>query len=457
MALAARVAMDMRYARPIEYFGASAVDYNETPIDNRQAFLDAFDWSADTGGMILLGAGTYGVDGSLPLRSHVNLTGLDRDHSIIRQLTVGQDVLTSSDGPGESIARCHISRLRIDGGWQPSWGAWLADKTNDTAAGIRLVGRFAGPDDPAALTREDTQFMADPYHVIFECEIKGIQGSGIVTDGRGEMQILNNRIGDCSLYGMILDAPDCWFANNTVRITGDSGVLCRSGNQRFSNEKYWFCGMRRDAEGVCAGLEISGAAVANVVGSNLTTQDTWGPGLVLDGDAPIIDGNIDEAGGGRIDDQSFGYRTYTDGQGVEHVRNRTLPRCNIRLAGSVRNARVRMSARGGALADALPHLVHLEGSGVEGNEIELNAEGLSIHETPIVTSSAHINSRRHNIVELNGEMLHGALTPTDIADATHPVNANAYKKTMVHLTDGTLAVRDGANWRVFSGSTVTPA
>ena len=57
------------HTRTAESFGAVAVDRGDTIVDNLTALQAAIDWSASTGGMVLLGHGIYSFDGTLELRA----------------------------------------------------------------------------------------------------------------------------------------------------------------------------------------------------------------------------------------------------------------------------------------------------------------------------------------------------------------------------------------------------
>lgn len=436
------------HIRPLEYFGGQAVGFSETPVDNLAAMNAALDWCAGTGGMVILGAGVYGVDGSVPLQSYSNIRGMGMFQTKILQLASSPtDVLTSSAGVGESIAFCDIQDICIDGGWIAP-GNWGVDRTTHTAAGIRLIGDSGGPDDPVALARQGLETMADPFHYISRVFVMGVPGSGIVTGGRGETHIRNNYVWRCSLYGIEGNAPDCWLSGNTVNVTGDSGVKLTGGNQRLSDEKYWFCGARTDQEGVGAGLEIVGPGVANITGSTVTTQDTWGPGFVLDGDAPIFQAcGIDEAGGGRLEQQGLGF-----------AGTRTDPRCFIRTGGPVSNALVQATVRGGDRNGPTnrPALVHFDSFGGGGNRIDVMSEGGVFADPLIAVSSGYTSSEQVNHVMLNGAGVYGAISPADLASAAHWINTTGVGGS-VTLTDGTIALRFGSEWRVFSGAAVVPA
>ena len=440
-------------ARPLEYFGGVAVDYGDTPVDNLAAFNSAVDWCVNTGGVILLGAGVYGVDGAITLKSYSNFRGVGQRQSVVRQLAATPtDVFTSTDGADESIAFCEFRDFQIDGGWSPGWSD---DRTSHTAAGIRLIGSSGGPDDTVMFTREGISYMSDPYHIVSGMLITNMAGTGIVMSGRGEMHIVNNNIIRCSLYGVYCSAPDNWFQGNSISVTGDSGVYLNSGNQRFNNEKYWFCGMRTDQEGVGAGLEMVGAGLGNVVGANLTAQDTWGPGIVLAGDAPVIWGQIDEPAGGRLEEQGFGY------SGA-----RTLQRTFIRANDSVSNGKIVAQLSGGArigVGDE-PYLVDFNSSGSNNLYFDLYAENISIATNRIYSSWGYVNNKRYSQVLLNGaeetdlSKNYGWLTAARIADTADGINESS-KPKIVHLADGTIAARQSdGTWEVFtSSSTVTPA
>lgn len=452
-ALQTQIATDTRGARSLESFGATAVDYDQTPTDNRAAFLSAIDWCANTGGEVIIGAGLYGVDGDLPLKSYANFRGLGRDHSRVVQIAASAtDTFTSSAAADESIAFCRFMDFAIYGGWTSDSAGWNEDKsTGHNFACLRLIGSSDGPDDPIAFAREGVSFIADPYHVISGMHLGDVAGYGLYTDGRGEFNVFANRIDGCSMNGMHFLAPDCFLGFNSVKRVGNNAVYMTGGNQRVVNEKYWFTGMSRDAERVGAGLQIDGSGVANEQ-LRITTQDTWGPGLVVDGDAPDIIVQIDEAGGGRVEQQGFGW-----------AGARTENRSCIRVAGAMRHGKIRGSVRGGGRVGVgnEPCLVDFSSSGCYGNRFDFVQEGAELNSTLIQTSTGYDNNKRHNIVTLNEQLLHGAVTPAELADAAHGINVTSLLPE-VTVDDGAgvvdKAVRQGdGSWRLlYAGTTTTP-
>lgn len=426
--------------RPLEYFGAVAVNYNATPTNNATACLDAIEWCADHGGVVIIGRGDYGVDGPLPLMSYANFEGVGGVHSRIMQLTAGQDLFTSTESESASIYGCRFANFDVHGGWVTNWTTALSASTG---AAFRLRGRSLGPNDPIALAREDKDSLPDPHHVVENVRIRHVLGDGIVMTGRGEMQIRWVKMNRVSRYGIDCASPDNWFEGNTISSTGESSIRLTAGNQSLINEKYWFAGAHEGAEIVGAGLEISGAGVSNVVAATIRTQDTWGPGLVADGDSLIFSGNIDEAGGGRLEQQGGGW-TGTRSRARSSIRLTTATRCNI-IAG----------VNGGARTATAPLLVDIDGSGVQHNQIDVHTEGATVGSGRVRVSAGNSNAKRHNVVRENGVWLVGRVTEAQLADASHGVNTGG--PTIVPLDPSGQAVRaTDATWRVLTGATITP-
>jgi hypothetical protein len=432
-----------RQSRKIEWFGAASVDFNATPTNNATAFVDAVEWCAETGGEVILGAGDYGVVGPVPLMSYANFRGADKMQSRVRLLTSGSDFFTSVNSPTASIYGCRFRDFAIIGPWAVNWNDDLTTAANFAA--IRLAGRDDGPNDPIAFTREGVSYLSDPHHVVENIAFDRIFGDAINLSGRGEMQIRNNKIRRTARHGIFCSAPDNWFANNTVETTGATGVYMSAGNNRLMNEKYWFCGMQRFAQTVGAGLEIVGAGTANIVCTNVTTQDTWGPGLVAEGDSLIFSGNVDEAGGGRLEQQGFGW------QGT-----RTLTRSFIRI-NDLTKARIVASVNGGDRRTEKPVLVDIASSGARYNEVDLYTEGAVTTTARVRVASGNSNAKRYNVVRENGRYRIGRLTTAQISDATHGIQADG--PDIVPMDPSGLAVRstDGT-WSVMDvASTITPA
>lgn len=440
---------DAKGDKALEYFGATSVDYDETPINNIAAFNDAVDFCADVGGRVLLGSGIYGVDGPIVMRSYNNFLGLGPYQSFVKQLSATpSDTFTSPDGTvaGTSIAFCTLENFAIHGGWVPQWGA---DRATHTAAAIRLQGTFSGPDDPSAIARYGQNPISDPYHTVRKMFIYNVPGDGIRTGGRGEMQIRENRIWFTSLYGIYNGAPDNWFSNNSVNVTGDSAMKNASSNCRFENEKYWFAGRRTDQQGVCAGYESGDSGQDTNILMGVCTQDTWGPGIEVNGDALCGWVQIDEAGGGRLEKQGFGW------QGT-----RTDVRSCIRIAGGAARADLKVQINGGNqnFAAKRPYLIDFYGAQSDNNTIQVNAEQAFFSSAGLIrTSDGYTNSKSHNHIDLNGKRVHGLVTEGNLLDASHRINSVGNYDT-VQMTDGRFARRLPDNtWGIVAfDMTITP-
>lgn len=437
-----------RQIRPIEYFGARAVEFNAAEVDNRTAFLQAIDWCCETGGAVMLGGGVYGVDGDLEMLPFTTFWGSGKWNSVVRQLsaTAGTDTFTSPSDADGGTAYCHLRDFQIDGGWTTNW-----NDLAEAGAAIRLSVPTAGPSHANLLARLNVGSLSDPHNTIENMKINRHPGHGIVTAGRGENQIKHNEINLCKGNGIQAAAPDDWYSNNTVYATGDSGMLITSGNQRIENHKHWFVGMRRDAEGIGAGFEINGSGNSNIIMSNCASQDTWGPGLVADGDSLLFSGNIDEAGGGRLEQQGFGW------QGA-----RTEVRSCIRTVG-LKRSKITASIRGGDRngESARPYLVDFDSSGADINYVETYTEGASLHSNLVRASGGFNNSNRWCEVKQNGQIIMGKVSLADLQNAAHSINAEG-GPSLVHLggdEDGQIAARqDNGAWSVHSpGSVIIPA
>jgi hypothetical protein len=430
-----------RSVRPLEYFGGASVDWSETPSDNAAAFAAALDWCAETGGQAQLGGGIYGVDGPVTLASYANFRGCGAGTSRVTVLTQGVDLFTMpAPAAGNSRFLVSLRDFEIDGGWSPNWNTAMP---GTVPAAIRLLGDADGPDDPVAYAREAVGYISDAHHVVEGLRIRNFAGDAIYADGRGEMQIKGNWIEKVQRHGLFLEAPDNWVGFNTIFTTGDSAVRLTAGNNRFVAEKYWFAGMHRAAEVVGAGLHIDGAGVANVVCAGVTTQDTWGPGLIAEGDSLIFSGNLDEAGGGRVEQQGYGW-----------TGSRTKQRSWLRL-GDMTKSRITASLGGGARTAVAPYLVDVDSSGAAGNEIDLYSEGITAQSARVRVATGNSNAKRHNVIRENGKLLRGRVTEAQLADAAHGVQSGP---DVVALDPSGLAVRatDGT-WRVVTGTAVTPA
>lgn len=433
-------------ARPLEYFGGVAVPFNTTPVNNMTAFNEAMNWTATTGGKVFLGAGVYGVDGTVSMQSYMNIIGLHRTHSIVRQMAASPvDTFTSTSAANSSIAFASAVDFSIHGGWTVNWET---DITTMTAAGIRFAGANTGPTDPVAFGRESVTSLTDPFHNIRGMRFLNIPGTAVVTSGRGEIVIANNEVWRCARNGFLFGAPDCWIYGNTVYATGDTGTIIASGNQRVYGNKNWFNGMHSGVEVAGAGVHVSGAGTQNITINGDQTQDTWGPGFIDDGKGTQLIGClIDEPAGGRLTQQGRGF-----------AGTRSAARAFIRLTTS-QHPQIKATINGGGRNGPanFPFAVDFASAGANHGFLDLTAAATDLNVGLITATAGYNNAKRHNLVRINGGLVHGRRTPAELADATHHVNLSS-AVTEALLTDGSVAYRVGTDWLVHAhDSVVTPA
>lgn len=429
---------------------------------NRTALLAALAWSASTGGVVQIGYGILYIWGEaeLPLGAAANGKGMDA--SRIQQGNLPQsaaeawlDVLTAPAVSGSTGGNGYnnITNLTVDGGWnrQNFIGAagnnWSYDPARMVATGIRITTPTAGTGGDAAFRAQGSDAHVRFQNVLFQ----NIAGPGFHVTGRGENFFNNIEIRLCH-KGYYLAAPDCFATLMTIYTIGDVGAELRAGagNLRWFNSKSWFIGMANGYEPIGAGIYVPDPGTAGMTFAGVDTQDTWGPGLVMSGDSNLtFDGQIDEAGGGRLEQQGFGWRG-----------TRSLPRAFVRLGSTCRRATINAQIRGGARNGTgnYPYLAHLSGSGAEFNKIQFEGPlagvnmasgtitGVGTTANGIVLANGLTNgtSPRYNEIRHGFRLLYGAMTEADLNNAAHPVNDATYGPGEVTMTSGVKARRRNA-------------
>lgn len=437
-------------ARDLRYFGGRAVGHDETPVDNLAALTAAIEWSSHTGGEIVLPAGLTGIEGTATLLSYATLRGASEHNTIVRQLSVPHgeaegwiDTLVTPPASEGGAYGISLSLFQVSGGWNKKgwYGAkvpnWEFDPARMIAAGIRLDSPFSGPSGPSIRAAQGNP--SDSHHRMHRIRVADVAGDGIVMTGRGEMRIESFDIESCARYGLELASPDNWITNGTIFKTGDSGFHCVSGNQRISDIKTWFCGMRRSAEPVGAGFHIDGPGIRQIVVTNFSTQDTYGPGMILEGRGLLARGLIDHPGGGRVERQGHGW-----------TGKRTVVRSCLDIR-NLKNSCVEVTASGGELSVEPPHLAKISSSGADLNVLKLGIEGDTIRpDVTRVASQKH--NGRYNEVWLGGELAYGRMTEADLANPAQSVNSGRFgAPSEVLLEDGRKAVRRGdGRWTVLA-------
>ena len=216
--------------------------------------------------------------------------------------------------------------------------------------------------------------------------------------------------------------------------------------------------MCRGEEPLGIGVQCSDASGnKHCPGINPTPQDTYSSGIQLNGQNLFITGAIDNAGGGRLEQ----YAQHWSG-------TRTRPKVALEMA-NIRDTTAFINIEGQSdvyNTGVLPNLVHFSGSGCDRNEIELSVNRSNTkywNNTAVTAVSGYTNAKRHNVVWMNGQLIHGARTATELGDKAHSINV--YKGVGTTALDSTnnrvlmaTAAGDTAPWRTLDGtSVITPA
>lgn len=435
---------------------------------NRVALQAALDWSAATGGVVWLPSGSLDIWGAVTLPAGASLRGNGRYSSRIRQLqqptaanepfvnlfnyppvterdTTVTPNIQAAGGNGYNI----ITDLCIDGGWNlqnfvgAGTGNWGYDPARMTQVGIDIRTPTAGTGSPSAIREAGS----DGHVYLENLWIVNVAGYGFKMLGRGENFVRNVEISRV-WKGFWMESPDNYMSDLNIYTTGDSACVIKSGaaNLRWTNSKLWFCGMQRTVEPIGAGIEMPDPGTETIMLYNISTQDAWGPAAQLSGNIGIVwHGDIDEAAGGRLTQQGFGY-----------TGTRTKARANLRLSGTLRRARITLQVKGGNRNGAgnRPLLVDMDGSSLEGNIIRfggsldyVNMTDTAAGVQPVIKNgireiTGYTNANRYNEIWFEGRLLHGKMTPAKLANAAHGVNSAAlYRPDVALLESGGAAYR----------------
>lgn len=437
-------------------------------IANRAAMQDAIDWSHETGGAIAHPGGSIDVRGSLVQRAGLSIFGAAPGACRIKQaqqptslaegwtdlFTIAPVVngATKADDSG-GVGYVSLKGIHFHGGWDDLTSYQGAAEGWWQFAPARMTQRLIVWDTPTrgpAIGSAGRAGGTDAHNLISGCWLSNCAGIALHVSGRGENRIIGNRFWRSAINNFYLASPDCWVMDNTMAESGDSAMMVRAaaGDMRLNGNKMWFAGMQANVEVVGAGLQIADPGTRSIEGTANTFQDTWGPAVLISGDAAIrLTGTIDHAGGGRIEQQGFGYRGA-----------RSQPRTCVRALGTLRRAELDFRVIGGALngASNRPNLLHMEGSGIMGCDFRFNGDLAGILPT-VTESDGTVNAKRHNRVTFNSRLIHGHVTEANLADATHGINdgdstggAGLYRHDTARLTDGRVATRDpvSGEWRI---------
>lgn len=411
--------------RLAESFGARPNDHGQTSLrDNRAALQEAIDWSAASGRTVFFGGGVYGIDGTLRLRSNCSLVGIGSHNTRLVQLnTEWPDCVVSEKEFGVGTSAVTLSGLSIDGGWdkRATFGAgekWQYASEAMTQRGLVLASSL----DFSQNAENNRDRLGDPYNHLNDILIQNVAGSGLVIKGRGEIRLQGIDIRYCANWGADVGAFDCWLDAASISTCGRGGLLIRDGNQRVSNVKCWFIGMNSTEEyGV--GIEIEAPSSA-IVGTNITTQDTWGTAFKLGGRANHIMGNAETTG---TLFNRWGY-------GLSE-RRRPIYTVELHQAQDVR-ADITVTDRfAGTKGAGLPRLVGIFSASSINNRVVLTID--ESHPriapsydtiTPVYEDHGSINAKRYNIVETHtGRLFHGMTDAVSLSDADHGVNGSGAK------------------------------
>jgi hypothetical protein len=350
------------------------------------------------------------------------------------------------------VSNIYLDGFCVDGGWDlrnsygsgSTWNYLVASKTQ---YGIYIDSPINGAGN---LNREGSN---DTHNLLTDLWVRNVAGDGMRILGRGEMLMHHHRISNCAVNGMYLDSGDNWLNGSTISTCGSEGLVVSAGEQRISNVKAWYIGMCKGEEVPGVGVEFPDASgIASVGGTNITTQDTWGPGMLIEGVSIYVQGRVDNAGGGRLQQFGSGY------QGT-----RTKDRVAVEI-GNLKDSQVEVQIKGNDLGlSTLPHAVRFGSSAASMNRINIttykHAVNPYLHSTLIEQITGYSNAKRHNVVQSqNGDWLHGTKTAAQLQDIAHDVNV--YKRAgMMVLTDAykplwSAGSTAGSVWLDAAGSTV---
>ena len=445
----------------------------ETPADeNRARVQQAIDASASEGIGLMLPSGSVDVNlmgGALINRLGATIRGVSKFNSAFtnvsgpRSLTEAwphffdaPPVVAQTGGNGRGF----FSDFRVSHGWNmrdflgqtDRLGNWDADPARMTGNAFNFNTPSGGPG--ASAVREAG---SDAHNRLMNLFIENVPGYAVNMEGRGENFILGLETSRCGKSGIRNASPDNWIMFSTVYLNMDNGIetLSAAGDCRMAAIKSWFNGMGRRQEMRGAGYYFPDAGTLSITMEGCTTQDNWGAGIDMQGDTGILfsGGILDECGGGRLEAQT--------GTGGGWQGTRTLPRCFIRLPGTLRGAYIQAVIRGGNRNGAAnrPFLVDLMGAGVLRSLIELTGSldyirmesvtsGLPsgrIAQAGVLTTTGHRNANAYNRIMFHERMLHGFVTQAMMDNPAHGVNDALYGPTEVIRDDGRKFVKLPAN------------
>lgn len=426
--------------RTAESFGCVSVGFDSnqepatTPVNNLAAMELAREWSIATGGVVLFGSGIYGFDGTFRLKPHLNMRGAGRNDThfwtLHTDMSDGFSSLLSGDDPTTTGASWMTLRdFTINCHWNKmgSGGSWNYPATEMTQRGMYLYA----PTNSAQLKAIHRGTANDNYSVIDNIAVKGAKGTGLVIEGRGEMMLSRLALSGHALGGLDCKSPDNWMRDFTISSCGQFGAKIGAGNQRMADFKAWFIGLMK-GEAPLQGLIFDGAGNKNIIAQNMSTQDTWGAGVLVNGQGITVNGNIDEACGGRIVEQGFGYtgsRTSTDNAYVV-IAGATGCELDFSMTGSINNSITRRVAR-------------LHSSGHQKTKLKYTLDMTNNNPatggiTEAVTAAGgSTNNKRHvTVVRQDGAVIYGAWDLATYGDSTHGVNLHKKTGTKETLNTG---------------------
>lgn len=422
---------------------------------NRTAFQDAIEWSHETGGAIAHPGGLIDVHGALIAQSGMAVFGASPAAAKIRQVQQPTSLsegftnlfdISPVSGATGGVGYTTVHRIHLDGGLDDMTSYQGAPEGWWQFALARMTQRLVVWDTPITGPAEGPAGHAagtDAHNWLTGCWLSNCAGIALHSSGRGENRVEGNRFWRSAINNVYMASPDCWVLNNTMSESGDSSMVVRAaaGDMRLNGNKFWFAGMYAASEVTGAGLHLQDAGIRSIEGSANTFQDTWGPAILASGDTAIrLSGTIDHAGGGRIEQQGFGYRGA-----------RTQPRTCVRALGTLRRAELDFRVIGGDLNGSAnrPHLLHISGGGIMGCDFKFNGDLAGINPTPVVEASGSTNNKRWNKVRFNDRLIHGTVTEANLADPTHGINdgdatggGGLYRQDDARLTDGRIATRN---------------
>lgn len=472
----------------VRHFGdaLALTGFKDAAVSDAQASANlaiiqaGLEWGHAAGGFLMLPGGNIDIFGTLVLKPGMGIGGVGEHHTRIRQRQIARtaaetyaDVIATEGGAIRGGFNT-IQNLRINGGWnmRDYEGAtglnWDYDKARHMQKGLALSTRNstetnigAGANGGVNVGPIETGISSDSQSRILNVKIENCSGYGLHMHGRGEARVSGLWTERCGRNGLLTAMADSWYGDITCALSGDSGIVMRSGsgNGRWGKIKSWFCGMHRSAEGIGAGIEMPDAGLLTVTMSDVSTQDTWGPGVDMNGNRAIQIDNlmIDEAGGGRLQEQGGGW-----------TGPRTLPRASLRLRDTLRRSTIKGTITGGARngAAAFPYAVDLMAGGLQWNKLELawdvdaRAAGNVLHAMDIAPgtipgrsksggvlwTAGLTNAKRYNEVWNGHALVYGRLTAAQLADPTHEVNNATYGPTVAYRDDGVIVVKSGGVW-----------